>query len=182
MCCQHCGKRRLKLITPAPARLQFFWEFWSAGIFKVLSDAAQVTSPLVMRVIIRQTQKAWAAKQAGAPLPPVGTAIGAAIGLFFMQVWVSYFQANTFSRSGQVGIQARATLIASLCGLSRYPANELANLCMPSYRPQSFPNERQGAVYLDQRQAHVTHFDFHLPHRLGVDVLSFQLDYHHTAH
>ncbi|KWU44771.1 ABC transporter [Rhodotorula sp. JG-1b] len=92
----------------------FFWEFWSAGIFKVLADAAQVTSPLVMRQIIRQTQKAWAAKQAAQPLPPVNPAVGAAIGLFLMQIWVSYFQANTFARSGQVGVQARAALIASL--------------------------------------------------------------------
>ncbi|GAA5990991.1 hypothetical protein JCM10908_006490 [Rhodotorula pacifica] len=92
----------------------FFWEFWSAGIFKVLADGAQVTSPLVMRQIIRQTQNAYAAKQAGQPLPPVNPAVGAAIGLFFMQIWVSYFQANTFARSGQVGVQARAALIASL--------------------------------------------------------------------
>lgn len=97
----------------------FFWEFWSAGIFKVLADAAQVTSPLVMRQIIRQTQKAWAAKQAGQPLPPVNPAVGAAIGLFLMQIWVSYFQANTFARSGQVGVQARAALIASLCMSAR---------------------------------------------------------------
>ncbi|GAA5860817.1 hypothetical protein JCM3774_003151 [Rhodotorula dairenensis] len=92
----------------------FFWEFWSAGVFKVLADGAQVTSPLVMRQIIRQTQKAWAAKQAGQPLPPINPAVGAAIGLFLMQIWVSYFQANTFARSGQVGVQARAALIASL--------------------------------------------------------------------
>lgn len=93
----------------------FFWEFWSAGLFKIVADLAQTTSPLVSREIIRFVQSAYAAQQAGEPIPGVGRGVGMAIGLFFMQIFVTVCQNNTFSRSGQVGVLARAALIASIC-------------------------------------------------------------------
>ncbi|GEM08785.1 ABC transporter [Rhodotorula toruloides] len=92
----------------------FFWSFWSAGIYKIIGDVAQTTSPLVMRQIIKLVQQSYAAKQAGEPLPGIGRGIGLAIGLFLMQLFMSVCQNNTFSRSGQVGILARAALIAAL--------------------------------------------------------------------
>ncbi|BGP33345.1 hypothetical protein JCM10296v2_005143 [Rhodotorula toruloides] len=92
----------------------FFWSFWSAGIYKVIGDVAQTTSPLVMRQIIKLVQQSYAAKQAGEPLPGIGRGIGLAIGLFLMQLFMSVCQNNTFSRSGQVGVLARAALIAAL--------------------------------------------------------------------
>lgn len=118
----------------------FFWAFWSAGIYKIIGDVAQTTSPLVMRQIITLVQQSNAAKLAGEPLPGIGRGIGLAVGLFLMQVYVrippalhsgeadcdyrssrrvmSVCQNNTFSRSGQVGVLARAALIAALCASS----------------------------------------------------------------
>lgn len=66
----------------------FFWSFWSAGVYKVIGDVAQTTSPLVMRQIIKLVQQSYAAKQAGEPLPGIGRGIGLAIGLFLMQLCV----------------------------------------------------------------------------------------------
>ncbi|GAA6028671.1 hypothetical protein JCM8097_007340 [Rhodosporidiobolus ruineniae] len=91
----------------------FFWEFWSAGLFKVVGDLAQTTSPLVTRKIIQFGQEAYAAHQAGQPVPGIGRGAGMALGLFFMQILYSIATNNTFMRCGSVGILARAALIAS---------------------------------------------------------------------
>ncbi|BGP17639.1 hypothetical protein JCM10213_001291 [Rhodosporidiobolus nylandii] len=91
----------------------FFWDFWGAGIYKVVGDLAQTTSPLVTRQIIKFVQQAYTAHRAGEPVPPIGRGVGMAIGLFLMQLFYSVAQNNTFSRSGQVGILARAALIAA---------------------------------------------------------------------
>jgi hypothetical protein len=66
----------------------FYWAFWSAGIYKIIGDVAQTTSPLVMRQIITLVQQSNAAKLAGEPLPGIGRGIGLAVGLFLMQVYV----------------------------------------------------------------------------------------------
>ncbi|GAA5825076.1 hypothetical protein JCM11251_006090 [Rhodosporidiobolus azoricus] len=91
----------------------FFKEFWSAGIYKVIGDLAQTTSPLVTRQIIKFVQEAYAAQQAGESIPPIGRGVGMAVGLLFMQIVYSVCTNNTFARSGQVGILARAALIAA---------------------------------------------------------------------
>ncbi|GAA5898535.1 hypothetical protein JCM6882_007809 [Rhodosporidiobolus microsporus] len=91
----------------------FFKEFWSAGIYKVVGDLAQTTSPLVTRQIIKFVQEAYAANEAGQPIPSIGRGVGMAVGLFFMQLLYSVCTNNTFARSGQVGILARAALIAA---------------------------------------------------------------------
>ncbi|GAA5846361.1 hypothetical protein JCM9279_001345 [Rhodotorula babjevae] len=88
--------------------------FWSAGVYKIVSDAAQTTSPLVSREIIRFVQSAYAAQRAGEPVPGVGRGIAMAVGLFLMQLFVSVCMNNTFARSGQCGVLARAALISSL--------------------------------------------------------------------
>ncbi|GAA5907850.1 hypothetical protein JCM8208_001962 [Rhodotorula glutinis] len=91
----------------------FFWPFWSAGIYKIVSDAAQTTSPLVSREIIRFVKSAYAAQRAGEPVPGVGRGIAMAVGLFLMQLFVSVCMNNTFARSGQCGVLARAALISA---------------------------------------------------------------------
>ncbi|GJN90211.1 hypothetical protein Rhopal_003210-T1 [Rhodotorula paludigena] len=101
------GRREIGLCLVCPALSDtFFWQFWSAGLFKIVADLAQTTSPLVSREIIRFVQSAYAAQQAGEPIPGVGRGVGMAIGLFFMQIFVTVCQNNTFSRSGQVGVLA----------------------------------------------------------------------------
>ena len=92
----------------------FFWPFWSAGLYKVVSDAAQTTSPLVSREIIRFVQSAYSAQRAGEPVPGPGRGVAMAVGLFLMQLFVSVCMNNTFARSGQCGVLARAALISSL--------------------------------------------------------------------
>jgi len=42
------GKRKASLILAMNDSV--FWWFWSAGILKVISDTAQITSPLVVKV------------------------------------------------------------------------------------------------------------------------------------
>ncbi|ORY64744.1 P-loop containing nucleoside triphosphate hydrolase protein [Leucosporidium creatinivorum] len=94
----------------------FFWEFWSGGIFKVVGDLAQVTSPLVLKEMISfVTRSGMAAKGVeGYTMPSVGEGIGLAFGLFFMQLLYSVCTAQTLSRCGQVGVLARGALIAAI--------------------------------------------------------------------
>lgn len=96
----------------------FFWPFWSAGVYKIVSDAAQTTSPLVSREIIRFVQSAYAAQRAGEPVPGVGRGVAMAVGLFLMQLFVSVCMNNTFARAGQCGVLARAALISAACASS----------------------------------------------------------------
>ncbi|BGP49528.1 hypothetical protein JCM10450v2_005420 [Rhodotorula kratochvilovae] len=98
------GRREIGLCMALSDTL--FWPFWSAGLYKIAADAAQTTSPLVSREIIRFVQSAYSAHQVGAPVPNIGRGIGMAVGLFFMQLFVTVCQNNTFSRSGQVGVLA----------------------------------------------------------------------------
>ncbi|SCV70351.1 BQ2448_1745 [Microbotryum intermedium] len=93
----------------------FFWEFWSAGLFKVVGDLAQVTSPLVTKQIIHYVTQAHQAARGvqGDEMPSIGRGVGLAIGLFFMQLVYSVCTAQTFSRGGQVGVLARGALIAA---------------------------------------------------------------------
>ncbi|SCZ87513.1 BZ3500_MvSof-1268-A1-R1_Chr2-2g04979 [Microbotryum saponariae] len=93
----------------------FFWEFWSAGLFKVVGDLAQVTSSLVTKQIIHYVTQAHqaAAGVQGVEMPSIGRGVGLAIGLFFMQLVYSVCTAQTFSRGGQVGVLARGALIAA---------------------------------------------------------------------
>ncbi|GAA5962545.1 hypothetical protein JCM21900_003672 [Sporobolomyces salmonicolor] len=91
----------------------FFWPFWLAGLYKIVGDLAQTTSPLVTRQIIKFVQEAYDAKQAGEAIPPIGKGVGFAVLLFVLQIIYSIFTANTFSRGGQCGVLARGALIAA---------------------------------------------------------------------
>jgi ATP-binding cassette, subfamily C (CFTR/MRP), member 1 len=66
----------------------FFWQFWSAGVFKVVGDASQICSTLVLKqTIVFVTRSNFAARGVdGYTMPSVGEGIGLAFGLFFMQM------------------------------------------------------------------------------------------------
>ncbi|CEQ41587.1 SPOSA6832_03323, partial [Sporobolomyces salmonicolor] len=83
------------------------------GLYKIVGDLAQTTSPLVTRQIIKFVQAAYDAKQAGEAIPPIGKGVGFAVLLFVLQIIYSIFTANTFSRGGQCGVLARGALIAA---------------------------------------------------------------------
>ncbi|KAL8286968.1 hypothetical protein RQP46_003974 [Phenoliferia psychrophenolica] len=95
-----------------------WWKVWhkASGFFKVVGDLAQVTSPLITKQIILFVVASSESRKgvAGYTDPTVGKGVGLAIGLFLLQIIFSLCTAQTFSRSGQVGILARGALIAAV--------------------------------------------------------------------
>lgn len=64
----------------------FAWDFWMAGVYKLVGDLAQTTSPLVTRQIIIFVQESYNANRAGEEMPSIGRGVGFAVLLFFMQM------------------------------------------------------------------------------------------------
>ncbi|KAF9074671.1 ABC protein [Rhodocollybia butyracea] len=85
--------------------------FWIAGVYKVLSDTAQMTSPLLVKSIITFAQQRALAKENGTPLPSVGRGIGMALGLALIVVFSSLTQHQFFWRSMITGVLSRGALI-----------------------------------------------------------------------
>jgi ATP-binding cassette subfamily C (CFTR/MRP) protein 1 len=65
----------------------FGFQFWSAGLFKVFGDTAQLMSPLVIRTIIRYAEQHHDGNTAG-----IGRGVGMAIGLFLLTITASVCQ------------------------------------------------------------------------------------------
>ncbi|KAK4704538.1 lysophospholipase, partial [Phenoliferia sp. Uapishka_3] len=94
----------------------FFYEFWSAGVIKVVGDVAQVTSPLVTKALINFATESYYSHRGipGYTLPPVGKGIGLAFALWAMQIISSLSIHQFFVRSAGTGVLARGALIASI--------------------------------------------------------------------
>ncbi|KAK4055919.1 hypothetical protein OIO90_003176 [Microbotryomycetes sp. JL221] len=94
----------------------FGWSFWSAGLFKIVGDVAQVTSPLIVRELIHFVQRSYYAQRGieGYVMPSLGKGVGWAFALLCLQLVYSICTAQTFSRGGACGILARAALIAAV--------------------------------------------------------------------
>jgi hypothetical protein len=110
------------------------WWFWSAGIFKVAGDTAQITSPLVVKVrfycfplphplinifvrskaIINFATESFANHQLGLPVPGIGKGVGLAIALFCLQVISSLCNNQFFYRSMSTGVLLRGGLITAI--------------------------------------------------------------------
>lgn len=107
------GKRKIGMAMALSDT--FRWQFWSAGLYKIVADVAQVTSPLVVKQIIRFVTDSYrsARGEPGYTSPAIGVGIGWAFLLLVMQLIYSVGTAQTFSRSGQCGVLARAALISS---------------------------------------------------------------------
>ncbi|KAF8579018.1 ABC transporter [Ramaria rubella] len=87
------------------------WFFWSAGVLKVISDTAQVTSPLLVKAIINFATTSYDAHRSGGKPPPIGEGIGLAVALLFLQLLASACMHHFFYRSAATGVLLRGGLI-----------------------------------------------------------------------
>jgi hypothetical protein len=63
-----------------------------------------MTSPLLVKEIIKFAQKSWAAHKAGQPAPSIGTGIGLAIALLAQQLLGSVCLHQSFYRGCTAGV------------------------------------------------------------------------------
>lgn len=94
----------------------FFWQFWGAGMIKIVGDMCQVLSPLVTKALINFSTQSYYATQGypGFVKPELGVGVGLAIGLWLMQIVYSLATNQFFARSATTGVLARGALISSV--------------------------------------------------------------------
>lgn len=99
----------------------FFLKFWSAGLFKLLSDGLSVCSPFVTKALIQYGQDSYDYAHSNDTTTTTTTskpnptrAYALAIGLVLMQIGSSICMHQYFYRSMSVGVLARSALISSL--------------------------------------------------------------------
>ncbi|CUA69652.1 ABC transporter C family member 12 [Rhizoctonia solani] len=90
------------------------WWFWSGGILMLVSNVAQICSPLLVKAIIKFGQESYAKHHAGIPAPPIGQGVGLAIGLFLLQLVSALTGQHAFYRSTSTGVLLRTGLIAAI--------------------------------------------------------------------
>ncbi|KAH7334391.1 ABC transporter [Rhizoctonia solani] len=90
------------------------WWFWTGGVFVLISNVAQICSPLLVKAIIRFGQESYAKHRAGVPAPPIGQGVGLAIGLFLLQLVSAMSMQHGFYRSASTGVLLRTGLITSI--------------------------------------------------------------------
>ncbi|KAJ3775268.1 ABC transporter [Lentinula raphanica] len=106
------GKKRASLVMALNDSVKVF--FWTGGLFKVMGDTAQVTSPLLVKSIVNFATESYTNHMEGAAVPPIGKGIGMAVGLFFLQVFSSLCTHQFFYRSAGSGVLLRGGLIAAI--------------------------------------------------------------------
>ncbi|KAF8166131.1 ABC transporter [Mycena galopus ATCC 62051] len=106
------GKRRASLIWAMNDSIK--WYFWLGGAFKVVGDTAQITSPLVVKAIIKFATTSYTAHQSGQKPPPVGQGVGLAFVLLAMQLIGSLGQHHFFYRAMGTGVLLRGGLITAI--------------------------------------------------------------------
>ncbi|KAF9484355.1 ABC transporter [Pholiota conissans] len=90
------------------------WWFWSAGMFKLVGDLAQTTSPLVLKALITFVSESYFAHQFGERSPSVGKGVGLALGLLAMQVLSSFGTQHHNYRAMSTGVLIRGGLITAI--------------------------------------------------------------------
>ncbi|KAH9013251.1 ABC transporter [Lactarius hengduanensis] len=90
------------------------WWFWSSGILKVAGDTAQVTSPLILKSLIKFATESYVAHREGLLAPGVGRGIALGIGLVILQLFGSLCQHHFFYRSASSGVLVRGGLITAI--------------------------------------------------------------------
>jgi len=96
------GKKKASL-TYAMNNAVFGW-FWLGGILKVIGDVLQITSPLLVKEIIRYAQGSWAAYHSGVPTPSLGHGIGLAFALLIQQSAIALCLHHSFYRTTSTGV------------------------------------------------------------------------------
>ncbi|KAH8989225.1 ABC transporter [Lactarius hatsudake] len=105
------------------------WWFWSGGILKVASDTAQVTSPLVVKSLIKFATDSYGTQRKGLPAPGVGRGMVLAVALVILQLLGSLCQQHFLYRSMSSGILIRGGLITAIYSRSlRLTTGALARL------------------------------------------------------
>ncbi|KNZ79214.1 ABC transporter C family member 2 [Termitomyces sp. J132] len=90
------------------------WWFWSGGLLKVISDTAQVTSPLFVKAIINFATESYIGHKTGARVPSVGVGFGYAFGLIALQIIGSLCMHHFFYRATSTGVLLRGGLITAI--------------------------------------------------------------------
>ncbi|KAF8322189.1 hypothetical protein DL93DRAFT_2051237 [Clavulina sp. PMI_390] len=112
------------------------WFFWPGGLLKIVADISQITSPLVIKALIKFSTEAYVANKLGQPGPSVGRGVGLAFTLLIMQEIASFCLNHAFHRSLCTGVLVRAGLITAIyskslrfTGRSRHkiPSGKLVN-------------------------------------------------------
>ncbi|KAK7032834.1 oligomycin resistance ATP-dependent permease YOR1 [Favolaschia claudopus] len=106
------GKRRASLVWAMNDSIK--WYFWSGGVLKIIGDTAQITSPLVVKAIIKFATTSYVAHQTGEKPPGIGRGIGLAICLLLMQLIGSLGQHHFFYRAMATGVLIRGGLITAI--------------------------------------------------------------------
>ncbi|KAG5721936.1 ABC transporter C family member 2 [Termitomyces sp. T112] len=106
------GKRRASLIWALNDSIA--WWFWSGGLLKVISDTAQVTSPLFVKAIINFATESYIGHKTGARVPSVGVGFGYAFGLIALQIIGSLCMHHFFYRATSTGVLLRGGLITAI--------------------------------------------------------------------
>ncbi|KAF9104630.1 hypothetical protein BGX29_001523 [Mortierella sp. GBA35] len=92
----------------------FFWQFWSAGILKVIGDSLQVFQPLVTKAILNFVSDSVYNRSKGLEPPPLWHGILMAIGLYLMGVFASLALHQFWQRSTSTGVGIRTALITTI--------------------------------------------------------------------
>ncbi|KAG8702705.1 hypothetical protein FRC09_004597 [Ceratobasidium sp. 395] len=90
------------------------WWFWSGGICVLISNVAQICSPLLVKEIIKFGQLSYATHRAGQPSPHIGKGVGLAIGLFLLQLLSALAIHHGFYRGASTGVLLRTGLISAI--------------------------------------------------------------------
>ncbi|KIM34225.1 hypothetical protein M408DRAFT_303315 [Serendipita vermifera MAFF 305830] len=106
------GKRQASLTLAMNDAV--FWWFWIGGFMKLFGDVAQMTSPLLVKEIIKFAQRSYAAYLAGTEAPPIGVGVGLSFALFIQQTVGSWALHHSFYRGSTSGVLLRGGLISAI--------------------------------------------------------------------
>ncbi|GBB94362.1 hypothetical protein RclHR1_02340019 [Rhizophagus clarus] len=89
----------------------FGLKFWTSGFFRLISDTLQVTSPLILQVILTFAQESWMARNNKDASPTSSLGYSLAVILFIMQMGSTFCSNFYFYNSMETGFLVRTALI-----------------------------------------------------------------------